>query len=578
MKIILNKLIAFLLLILVVACVDESKDPIKFAKVTKGTYLALRGDAQDNLDNTGCTNSFYRDKILGTEVFSFDADYLSIDQESLKEVQVFAAIPEKKGLYPRTLVTTVPGSAFKFVDGSTTKRGNISITLDEILTALKIKGKKSPLDTMATQALKISCDLLLVNGTKIEASSIINPNLFESVIFNPAMNLSYCANKQANFVPVAETSLLGEWSVDAKTKKVVHTLLPPLKDGKKDTLYIKYDNDIVTPPTVTFDPPSAGTGTTLVSAKKVDKNGFYTKDIDKSAFYLIYTANGSYSGPVTATIEGATAKVGGVELTQDPNDQIINVDNTTPQITSDIGDFRIGKGQFITLSVSYNEKMSRKSADAVKATISGQGLETITNAPMKISADGLSATLIYIYKLADPLVPATHGDLLVSFSGGKDEAGNAAPTPMGTITVDVKTPPAPTLSLAADYNQGIQIKWTAKEVRSNVDNPNGDQTGKVYFIAIESGKPRPTAVSFDLDGIATWTMQDDPASTADPKEKVSINQSGIVNITNSNGNSANPTYTSFSAKGTLDVYAVFLGNTGNASIITATPQLTVTMN
>jgi hypothetical protein len=577
MKIILNKLTVILLLAFAVACVDESKDPIKFNKVTKGTYLALRGTAQDNLDNTGCTNSFYRDNISGTEVFSFDADYLSIDQESLKEVQVFAAIPEKKGLYPRTLVATVPGSAFKLVDGTTTKRGNVSVTLDAILVALKIKGKAHPLDTMATQALKITCDLVLMDGSKIVASAIINGNLFESVIFNPAMNLAYCANVQADFVPVATTSLLGTWSVNATTKKVVHSVLP-LKDGKKDTLYIKYDNDIIATPVVTFDPASAGTGSALVKAFEVDKNGFYTKVIDKSAFYLIYTANGGFTGPVTATVTGATAKVGGVILTQDPKEQIINVDNTVPQIVANVGDFRIGKGQFITLKVSYNEKMSKKSADAIKATISGQGLETITDSPLTIASDGLSASLIYIYKLASPTVPATHGDLAVSFTGGKDEAGNAAPAPTGTITVDVNTPPAPTLALAGDYNQGTLIKWSANETRSSVNNPNGDQTGKVYFIAITSGEPGPTAVSFDLDGIATWVMPDDPASTDNPKSKVPIKQSGIVNITNSNGNSANPTYTPFTAKGTLDVYAVFLGNTGNVSAIPVAPQLTVVMN
>jgi len=69
--------------------------------------------------------------------------------------------------------------------------------------------------------------------------------------------------------------------------------------------------------------------------------------------------------------------------------------------------------------------------------------------------------------------------------------------------------------------------------------------------------------------VAIWTMATGVANK----------QTGTIAITNSNGNSANPTFTPFTANGTLDIYAVFVSNTGNQSAITVAPQLAgVVMN
>jgi len=522
-----------LLLGVTLACVDESKDPIKFDQIKKGILLALRGGAQDNLNNTGCTNSFFRNNIIGDEVFTFDADFLSEDQDALQEVQVYAAMPS----VPRVQVATVPGSAFTFPSGSKTKRGTISVDLATIMNALGLNAIS--VANIKTQDIKISSDMLLKDGSKVLASSATNSSLFESVIFQPAMNLTYCANDVADFVPVATTKMLG-----------VKGIVVPLKNGVSDTLHIKYDQaEMKTAPSASFAPASAGTAGPVTALPYKGK---------KNEFYVIYTAAGTYTGAVTATVSGATAMVAGVELTQNNKTQTINVDNTAPVITTNIGSYIIGKGQFITLKVSYNEKMSTKAADAVKATISGQGLETVTNAPFTVSADGLSESLIYIFKLADPNIPATHGPLTVTFSGGTDAAGNAAPVPTGSISVDVNTPPAPTLMLGGGYDLGTQIMWSANET-----NPGGDQTGKVYFVAIDGGAAAPTAINIDQDGVATWTMATGVANK----------QTGTIVITSSTGNSANPTFTPFTANGTLDIYAVFLSNTGNQSAITVAPQL-----
>ncbi|MBX2941453.1 MAG: hypothetical protein KF860_03835 [Cyclobacteriaceae bacterium] len=540
MKNYINKLTVLLLMGVTLACsMDESKDPLQMSEVRKGILLVLRGDAQDRLNKTSCSNSFFKNNIIGDEVFSFDGDFLAEDQDALQEVQVYAALPGED----RVLLTTVPESAFAIPSGGRFKRGHVSVTLASIMTALNLDAVSAA--NLGAADIKISTDLLLKDGSKVYASDAFYSGLIESVIFRPAMNLTYCANDVADFLPVATTKMLG----------VKGTVLP-LKGGASDTLHIKYNQaEIKTAPSVSFAPASAGTaGPVTALPYKGTKNEFYT----------IYTAAGTYTGAVTATVSGATAMVAGVELTQNNKTQIINVDNIAPVITSDIGSFVIGKGQFITLKVSYNEKMSTKAADAVKATISGQGLETITNAPFTISADGLSASLIYIFKLANPLVPATQGPLTVTFSGGADAAGNAAPVPTGSINVDVNAPPAPTLTLGGGYNLGTQIMWSANET-----NPGGDQTGKVYFVAITAGANAPTAVNIDQDGVATWTMA----------TGVSLKQAGTISITSSTGNSANPTFTPFTAKGTFDIYAVFVSNTGNKSAITVAPQLAgVAMN
>lgn len=541
MKKYINNLIIILFVGITLSCIDESKDPIKFEQIKKGILLALRGDAQASLDETGCTNSFYKNNIIGDEVFTFEADFLSEDQDALQEVQVYAALAGGE----RVQVATVPESAFKFPSGSTTKRGKISIDLATILSALGLNTTTAA--GIKNQDIKISSDILLKDGSKVLASAATNSSLFESVIFQPAHNLTYCANDVAEFVPVATTKMLGKKGV-----------VVPLKNGVSDTLHIKYDKaEIKTSPSVSFTPASAGTSGPIVATPYKGK---------KNEFFVIYTAAGTYTGAVTATINGASAIVAGVELIQDEKTQTINVDNTAPVITSDIGSYVLGKGQFITLKVSYNEKMSAKASDAIKATISGQGLETVTDAPFQISNDGLSASLIYIFKLADPLTPATHGPLTVSFSGGADAAGNPAPAPSGSIIVDVNTPPAPVLNLSPGYDLGTQIMWSATETRDNdpvSGNPGGDQTGKVYFVALTAGENAPTDVTIDQDGIATWVMATD----------VTAKQTGTIKITNSNGNSANPTFTPFTANGTFDIYAVFVGNTGNKSEITALPQL-----
>lgn len=578
---IINKIAIVLLLAFGAACVDESLDPVKFKEVKKATLLTLRGDSFDNLNNTGCVSSFFKNNLVDGEKFSVDADFFAEDQESLQEVQLYASIltTTSKGLAarPRKLVATFPGSVFTFPADSKIKRGNISATRASIIAALNIV-PDSVAKKLGTNDITMDMDLVLTDGSKVLASNIVNPNLFQSVIFFPAMVLAYCANDQEDFKPLATPSLLGTWGLSTDKKKVSRTKIPSLKSGAKDTLYITFDNDIITAPTVTFSPDLAATGataTTLVRSKKVNANGFYTADDSKNGFYLIYTAGPTYTGAVTATISGATANVAGVILTQKTETQTINVDNIAPTLLSTSTGTRIGEGQFVTMKVTFNEKLSTKSANAIKVTIDGseRGLETVKDEKMKVAADGLSATLLYVFKRAVPTVAANHGAMPVVFSNAIDEAGNTTIIPAGNLTVDVGVPPAPTLALLATYDLGTQINWTAAQTTGG-SNAAGSTSGKVYFIAVETGDPAPTKFSVDLDGVATWLgSEDDPDSKTTPKAKLPIDgeQQGIVEVEDGDSGTV---FTPFTANGDFDIYAVFVSSTGTISAITATPQLT----
>ena len=393
------------------------------------------------------------------------------------------------------------------------------------------------------------------------------------MVFYPAQVLTYCAIDQDDLRPNATTSLLGKWGLSTDGKKVSRTKIPALKSGAKDTLYFTYDYDIIDPPTVSFSPASGGTATAVVKSKKVDSNGFYTADDSDNGFYVIYTAGATYTGAVTATISGATAEIAdGVVLTQNTKKQTITVDNTAAiRIKTSTGT-RIGKDQFVTITVTFNEKLDPASSKAIKVTVDGtpRGLADVTDAKMTVASDGLSASYNYIFKLEDPITPvnANHGDLTVVFTAASDLAGNTTAIPSANLVVDVGIPPAPTLTLSGTWDLGTQISWTAAQTTGGA-NSGGSITGKEYFIAILANDAAPTGFSVDLDGVATWTM---PTSVLTPPAKVSIKQSGTVTVTD--GASANPTFTAFTANGTYDIYAVFVSSSGTISAITTvTPQL-----
>jgi len=409
------------------------------------------------------------------------------------------------------------------------------------------------LDTISRTNLLIESDIELTDGTIVPSSAIVNSGLFAASAFFPAHQLNYYAEESDDFRPTATSKLAGEFVVSGTT---VTRPVVPLKSGVRDTVMFTFPDAVDAAPTISFNPASA---VTLI--------GTVEQLEDTDTYYQIIEATGANTTAVTATASGSTWDVLGVTLTMVSKTQTINVDNTAPQLVSLTTGTRIGKGQLATITAKFNEKMSNKSANRLKITISGQGQEGVTAQNMTLSSDGLSLSYVYLFKEATA-GSATHGPLTITFTGGADEASNAldvAPlNGSASLLSDLATPPDPVLNIdqgTPDFDYGTQIKWSASQGQTS----NGSNTGRVYWIAITSGDAAPTGFALDADENGVWTLGTTTSTQAfSAAIPVTSGASGTV-------------FSPLTKNGDLDIYAVFVSNTGNRSDIPAAPLATITM-
>jgi hypothetical protein len=170
------------------SCTDKSKDPILFDQVKQGALLSLRGEAVDSLDSYGFADRFSVTAATA-DVFKFDADFISENTANLAKVTVYAKFKKEA----RVKIAEIDGAKFVIPTGGKYPRGNVSIPLQTILTALnKTKASFNPANF---DSISIESDLDLKDGGKVPASSIINSSLFESAHFYPAQVLSYLAGE-----------------------------------------------------------------------------------------------------------------------------------------------------------------------------------------------------------------------------------------------------------------------------------------------------------------------------------------------------------------------------------------------
>jgi hypothetical protein len=240
-------------------------------------------------------------------------------------------------------------------------------------------------------------------------------------------------------------------------------------------------------------------------------------------------------------------------------DITINVDNTVPERTSLSTGTRIGVGGANTITINFNEaiaqyKSSSTASDTVTISVSGGGLTPVTNAPMILASNGLSASYTYIFVESD-YSSAVHGALSISISGGKDLAGNAFAGTTGSLTVDVGEPPIPSVTLSAPYDLGTQIKWSFTQTTGG-SNPGGAVTGTVFYIAVDAGSTAPGQATKTIDGVTVNNGFD--------LTGVTVREAGSVSITSTTG-ATGVIFTPFAANGNLDVYYYFVGTTGNTS-------------
>ena len=565
MKLLRNSIFLVSLVALGLSCTDEEKDPFQFAALEKGIMFALRdGQSDDNFFIKNIPGG-----LTGTETFSYSAELLAEDQDILQEVQVFAQLFKDS---PRQLVATLPASNFPIPSGGVKRRGTVSVPLSDINNALGLV--QSELDTLTENAIEITTDLILTDGRTVLASSIVSNGLFQSALFFPAHALIYSAIDIDELKPVATSKMAGEVVKNA-ANVVTSRPVFPLKAGSSDTVMFTFGGaEIVNTPTITYNPAAAfllGASGVLVNAS----TGVQT-------FFQVVTAEPGFTVAGTATASGGiTEDFLGVPIVQNPKTQVINIDNTGPLQTGSSTGTRVGRGQFVTIVVNFNERLSAKSANVIKATVTDPNgkLVPLNAVNMAIASNGLSASVNFVFNEINLSDPAIHGDLVLSFTGGADEAGNPVQGTITTddLTADVGIPPAPVLTLdPVDFDLGTQIKWSASQ-STGANNPKGAIGGTIFFIAVDAGTPAPTIFGFDADNLPEWRRPDptptDPLNTivVAGKQKGSLTTSGTTGLTGS-------VFTAFTADGTFDIYAVFLGSTGNQSVVPVTPQLaSVTM-
>ena len=223
MKKLLYKSISLLVLVaFVFSCADDSLDPVQTKNVKKGTILALRGTQLDNLYNKGIPGAEVFPKIMtGAEKFSFDAEFLSENPNSLASVDVYV-IQKVVGSAAtnRLLMSNVPFSSFK-TDG--TYKGpwvSVSYTLSDVLAKLGLpvasdpiyKGNAgNPLLTTYQPGIAFEADLNLVDGSKVLASQLVAAGLYQSNQFYPAQFLSWT---MTDYCAYDATSWSGAWFAD----------------------------------------------------------------------------------------------------------------------------------------------------------------------------------------------------------------------------------------------------------------------------------------------------------------------------------------------------------------------------
>lgn len=197
MKKIFNGVILISLLAIGFSCEDTSLDPLQFSSMKKGTILALRGDALNNLYVKGLpVGEMFPRIINGTEKFKYETEILATDPSTIASVDLYV-IKKTGATSERMALKNIPASAFtKGVYPNPS--ASVEIGISELLPKLGIPatyplsaGDITTLLTTYKFGVTIESDINLTDGTKILAADIVASGLFQSNQFYPAMILTW---------------------------------------------------------------------------------------------------------------------------------------------------------------------------------------------------------------------------------------------------------------------------------------------------------------------------------------------------------------------------------------------------
>ena len=267
------------------SCEDESKDPFNLNTTKKGTILALRGTAlQAAFINGTPISTFVPSTSAGGEKFIFEAEFLAEDVTTLASVDVYVLRKTSPTASTRVLLFNVPAAQFKKDGKYVRPYTEITITIEQLLTAIGITPTfplaPATVTTIETNYLatgfQIEADINLTDGTKILAADIIAAGLFSSSQFYPAQRLSWTVIKYCPYVA-------GTWA------------------GNYDALEV-YSNGVYGP--YTLDMVQDGG-----NPNRFNTTNFY--DFGSSAFFVFNPSTSVATQTVTMPAQTITGGAGG---------------------------------------------------------------------------------------------------------------------------------------------------------------------------------------------------------------------------------------------------------------------------
>jgi len=524
MKMIKRTETAFALMLavgLILSCRDDNKIIYDTSKLPAGAYARMLNQPPGDVDMTA----------FDASSFPFQAEVVGVGSSisAVKSLDIEVRYLNDTSGVVKDYVAL--GSITSWTVNSATglPNGNASYTGAAVRAALGL----APSDLKPAFQFQFATSLKMSNGAVYNANNL-DPNLS-----GPFYNATY------DYLTVldnpAQAPALSWRNGNTNSRKAV-----PLNNGAVDTLDIVFNKAIATVPAITITPAYATASAVVYNKDKKDT---------KTKYYTVVTGAASGTGTVTVKVAGAVAVDNNTMASASTTRAI---DNQPPAARQAWSTSPIGRGQSSILTLTFNEPMSA----APKATITGHNLVALTDSVMSLSAEGLTATLLYAYKNDNVPDNTSSGAMTLTLSGGADLAGNALLSTLiaaQTLSIDVTIPGAPSVTPdAVQYDWGTQLKLAT--------SVSGYASGTVYFIAVNSGTAAPAQATATIAGLTLKNGFD-----------VSGLATGDIALTGSFALEAGPIFVPFLPKGTFDVYFYFVSETSNTSPNTTAP-VTIVMN
>lgn len=207
MKKIIYSLVTLVVLSTIYSCKDDNLDPLQVNRIQKGKLLALRGTQLQNIYFIGKPGAEFFPRIAtSADRFSFDAEYLAEDVNTLESIDVFVLKAGVGGATEKVLLVNVPFSSFKNDGTYPNPWVTVTVPLSDVLSKLGLSNtfplSAPTINTLLTTykfGINIWTDLKLKDGTVASADKVVASGLFQSNQFYPAQKLVYSVTDYCSY-------------------------------------------------------------------------------------------------------------------------------------------------------------------------------------------------------------------------------------------------------------------------------------------------------------------------------------------------------------------------------------------